>query len=293
METKKKTAVKKEVKPRFVFPKSDVKYDFGVEFEPIKTQSGILINGKRAIVRSDTKSVLGIVGSDYRILTNKDVLSQIEKTLPVALTTRSIHVCEGGRYMFARYKSPKIKSIEIAKGDIVQFGIEIANNYTGKMSLVMRMLAERLICANGMTTPSSISTIHVRHIESADLIEARKEFDKKVQLFQDYAGIWKSWLKVSPKELQIETFLKKHISSETGRTIIRNKFETDKDRSLWGLFNAVTYYGTHIRKPKFITNRDESDPNKLVSVIGQHRDSAKMQFSFAKRVIEPFYSHFE
>ena len=291
---KTKTSVKnsqikiKETVPRF--PAADVKYDFPVDFQNLRTTSGIIVPGKRAVVRTDTKKVLGVVGTEYKILPNKYVLDQIESTLPVSLQTRKISVCEDGQYMFARYMSPKIKPITVAKGDIIQFGVEIVNAYNGRMSLLMRMFALRLVCTNGMTTPHGVSTIQVRHVGSANLIEARKEFEMKVQLFQDYGDVWKSWLKVTPKETQINEFLEKRISSQIGRDIIRNKFETDKDRSLWGFFNAVTFYGTHIRKPKFVTNRDESNPNKLVSVVGKHRDAAKMQFSFAQRVIEPFYA---
>lgn len=282
------TQTQKETKPRF--PTADAKYDFPVNFEDIRTKSGILVPGKRAVVREDTRKVLGVVGTDYKILSNKDVLSQIEKTLPVALQTRSVHVTDEGKYMFARYMSPKIKSVTVAKGDIIQFGVEIFNSYNGKMALGMRMFALRLVCTNGMTTPHSISTIQVRHVGGANLIEARKQFEEKVKLFTAYGEQWQKWLKISPKEAQIKDFLGKHISSETARGIIRTKYETDKDRSLWGLFNAVTWFGTHVLKPKYITNRTEENPNKLTSVIGTHRDSAKLQFRFAKRVIEPFYA---
>lgn len=277
-------------KPKISFPEPDVKYDFPVEFETVKTQSGIVVPGKRAVVRTDTKKVLGVVGSDYKIIQNKDILNQIEKTLPVALGTRNIHVCDEGRYMFARYMSPKIKPVTVSKGDIVQFGVEIFNSYNGKMALGMRMFALRLVCTNGMTTPKSISTIQVRHVDSANLVEARKLFEEKVKLFQAYGEQWKDWLTVHPKETQMKTFLEDRISSEDARGTIMTKFEADKDKSLWGFFNAVTWYGTHVLKPKFVTNKGESNPNKLLTAVGKHRDAAKLQFRFAKKVIEPFYA---
>lgn len=284
-----KKAIKAE-KPKITFPEPDIKYDFPVDFEDMKTKSGIIIPGRRAVVRTDTKRVLGVVGSDYKIIPNKELLSQIEKTLPVALGTRHIHITDEGKYMFARYMSPKIKSVTVAKGDVIQFGVEIFNSYNGKMALGMRMFALRLVCTNGMTTPHSVSTIQVRHTGSANLVEARKEFEQKVTLFQKYGEQWQRWLTVTPKETDMKAFLKKRISSETARGTIMTKFEADKDKSLWGFFNSVTWYGTHVLKPKFVTNKEESNPNKLTTVVSKHRDSAKLQFRFAKRVIEPFYA---
>lgn len=280
-----KSKVTKETKPRFPVP--DSKYDFPVELQPIKTSTGISIPNKRAVVRIDTKTALGVVGTDYQILKNKDVLSQIEESLPVALSTRKINICKGGTYMFARYLSPKIQSVEVAKGDIVQFGVEIFNSYNGKTALGMRMLAFRLVCTNGMTTPRSISTIQVRHTANANLIDARKEFEQKVELFYKYADSWKKWTHEQPKESQIKKFLDERISQKTTKEIILNKYAIDKDQSLWGFFNAVTWYGTHVLKPRLA--KDLND--KVTSMSGVHGDAARIQFRYSRQVVEPFYEY--
>jgi len=285
-----KNTAKQKEEPRF--PKPDEKFDFPVEFQRVKTASGILVPNKRAIVRTDTKKVLGVVGSDYKIVRNRDVIQQIEKKLPVALKTRKIHVCNEGKYMFARYMSPKIKPINVQKGDMVQFGIEIGNAYTGKMSIVMRMFALQLVCSNGLTTPRSVSTIQVRHVSNSEikLTEAREAFEQKVELFHTYSKRWVQWTKIVPKPATIGKFMKSHIGSQRGRDIVVLKYEAGKDKSLWGLFSAVTWYGTHVLKPKYVTEKG-SNIGGMKTAIPTHRDAAKLQFRFAKRVIEPFYEY--
>lgn len=281
----KATKETKVTKPRF--PELNVKYDFPVEMQPIKTTSGIDIPNKRAVVRTDTKKALGVVGTDYHILHNKEVLKQIEDSLPVALATRSINICKGGVYMFARYMSPKIQSVQVAKGDIVQFGVEIFNSYNGKTALGMRMLAFRLVCTNGMTTPRSISTIQVRHTANVSFIDARKEFEKKVELFYKYADTWKKWPTMKPTDAQIKKFLDERISQKTAKEIILNKYSIDKDDSLWGFYNAVTWYGTHVLKPTLAKHLDD----KTKSMSGVHGDAARLQFKYARQVVEPFYEY--
>lgn len=277
----------KKVKEPIKFPEPVTKYDFPVELRELKTVEGIKIPEKKAVVRTDTNTCLGVVGSNYQIFSNKDVITQIEKTLPIELGTRTISITDGGMYMFARYLSPKIKSVEVAKGDIVQFGIEIFNSYNGKIALGMRMLALRLICTNGMTSPRSFSTITVRHIAGANIADAQEEFQKKVKLFIDYSDCWKNWLKITPEETQIKQFLTSRIPQKNAREIIRNKYESDKDKSLWGFYNAVTWYGTHVLKPTF----KDALNDKVTSVAPLHRDASHMQFRYARQVIEPFYSY--
>lgn len=293
MKTKKlikpKRLLKKSVKKSVIAKPVFDEINFPVEFQRLTTENGKVIN-KKAVVRTDKNIVLGVVGDKYRLIPHSEVLKQIEETLPIGLNTRKVEITDDGAFMFARYESPKIKSVQPRKGDIVSFGIEIFNSYNGKTGVGMRMIARRLICENGMTVPRSISSVSVRHMSNCNIIKAREEFNKKIELFMKYQKIWGMWTKQKTSERKLESFLKKKKVAKKAIKIILSKFETQKDSTIWGAFNAVTWYGTHVLQ----TSGLETDSSILSSTkdLGERKlkNKAKLQFAWDRTIVESFYS---
>ena len=52
-------------------------YQFGVREEPVVTSSGIIVPDRRVIIREDTEQALGIVGSNYKVLSHAEALDPI------------------------------------------------------------------------------------------------------------------------------------------------------------------------------------------------------------------------
>lgn len=241
---------------------------------------------KTAIYRTDTNKVLGIVGEDYRPLLFRETLSMLESHLPVSIASRTIHVAYQGSRMFARYKSPHIKPAEPRKGDIVQFRIEIFNSYDGCIPLGMRLYALRLQCMNGMTIPGSISTINVRHRRHADLVNARKLFEQKVNQFDKTKLTWRRWANQKIDPVKFEHFLAKKVTYKTARAHILTKFRVEKDDTIWGAFNALTWWGTHVLRSQ---NMDPQNVKNVVSISEIRQDAPMLQFNFDKKTVEHFY----
>lgn len=264
-------------------PAKEVNYAFPVTLVPLKTPQGITVPS-RAVYRYDLKKVIGIVGPDYKIIKHEDVLSQIEENLPIIISTRKIELNKGGAYLFANYESNKIEPVEPRKGDIVKFGIQIFNSYNGHMPVGMRLYALRLACLNGMTVPKSISTLQVRHIAGSNIIEAKEQFLKKIEQFKTQSIVWKQWTQKKAKQAHIDTFLKTYLN-KGARDIIENKFKIEQDDSMWGFFNAITWYGTHILQSRGLKVDDkERDVKKI-------KDLAKRQFDYDREIVEKFYKY--
>lgn len=251
------------------------KYDFKVRTEPLFTQKG-LATDRIGIIREDTNKVISVVGNKYKVIPHAEVLKQIEKSLPVILSSRKVFVCKEGNLMFANYESPKIDSVEVRKGDIVKFGIQLFNSYNGKLAVGMRLLAHRVICSNGMTAPKSISTLQVRHMNGADFIRARNEFVKKVKQFEKVQEIWKKWAITPIKIHQLENFLEKKVPYKA-KMVILDKYKLDQDETVWGAFNAITWFGTHVVS---VTKRE---------TIKKSNNLANIQFGYDRSVVEKFY----
>lgn len=251
------------------------KYDFKIETSPLLTKTGLPTN-RIAIIRKDVNRVISVVGKKYKVILHVDVIKQIEKSLPVSLSSRKICVCKDGNFMFANYESPKVSGVEVRKGDIVKFGVQLFNSYNGKLAVGMRLLAHRVVCSNGMTVPKSISTLQVRHMYGADLIQAKEEFIKKIKQFEKFQETWKVWATQPVKDYQLEDFLEKKVAEKT-KIIILDKFKIENDLTVWGAFNAVTWFGTHIVS----ATRSE--------IVKKSSDLAYHQFGFDRAVVEKFY----
>lgn len=263
-------------------------YAFPVQIQKLVTEKGHKTD-RLAIVRSDNKAILGIVSNQYHLIKHSEVIDSIEKTLPVALKTKSIHVCNGGALVFARYQSPKIKNAEPRKGDIVSFGIEVFNSYNGRVMAGMRTFATRLVCSNGMTVPRSISSITIKHTHGANIINAREAFDSKIQQFIKYQEIWKKWTTMKLTKGTAKTYLDKNIKSAKAKIIISSKYEMDGDETVWGLFNSLTWFGTHVLRTR---GTDETIVSAKITDLPAKKleNTARLQFAWDRNIIEPFYS---
>lgn len=246
--------------------------DFPIDIQKVQTSDGLIINQK-AIVRTDTNQVLGVVGNDYEFIRHEEVLQNMEKNLPTELTCRQITMCKDGAVMFAHYETPKIKGVDIKLNDIVSFGLEVFNSYDGSMPMGFQFVAKRLVCLNGMTIPRSIAHIAVRHTSFYNLGKINTEFNRKLPLLQQSVDKWRDWSKLTPKKSRVDSFLKTHVREQ-----LRKRFETEyatgEDKTVWRLFNILTAYNTHEIKV-----RTENAQNKRLS-----------QLNFEKEVIFPFYA---
>lgn len=258
------------------------KYDFPVSLLPLKTSNGIEVPNQ-AVYRSDTKKVIAVVGGDYHLIRHKKVIDDLESELPIITGTKKIQLCKDGAYLFVNYESNKIEPVEPRKGDIVKFGIQIFNSYNGRIPLGMRLYALRLKCLNGMTSPQNISALHVRHLEGANIVGAREEFIKKITEFQKFAPVWTKWAHTKAPKGRVDTFLKQHLN-KGAKEIVEAKYQSEQDDTLWGVFNALTYFGTHVVQVRGSKDRKPEEVGKL-------DDLAKKQFSFDRNVVEKFYKY--
>lgn len=267
-----------------VKPSKRVVYDFPVTLQPV------IVKGKevpyhKAVMRSDTYRVLGIVSDRYKLIPNKEVINSIESSLPVTVSSRKISICDGGALMFVNYESPKIESVEVRKGDVVKFGIQLFNSYNGRIAVGMRLLAYRLVCENGMTVPRSVSTLNVRHLPGANIIEAREAFTKKIEQFVKYSDTWRKWSNKKPSAIRMNEFTKKYFGKKS-QEIVTAKFKSQNDNTVWGFFNAVTWFGTHVLRTQSVI--EGSLPEDTAQKL---KDLSHKQFGYDRTVVESFYKY--
>jgi phage/plasmid-like protein (TIGR03299 family) len=257
--------------------------DYQVGLVEIQTVGGIPIIGKRATVRRDTKTALGVVGEDYRIVQNVEAFGFFDTIVGEG---QAIYHTAGalgqGERIWILAKLPK--EMVVAKGDVVEKYLILTNSHDGKSSLRMYFSPVRVVCQNTLTMSLSDAGdgIAIRHTGNikAKVDEARrvlgiavKFYDKVEEVIQALASF-----KIDPK--MVDKYFEELIFGEgkdkestrlkNQKTDLLTLFESGRGNQLagvrhsaWAAYNAVTEYVDHSRTVKGL----KQDPtNRLKSI---------------------------
>lgn len=126
--------------------------DYEVEKRPITTVAAdgntvIKIPDKFATVRTDREQVLGVVGSDYTVIQNRDSFAFVEDLLGsgIGVEAAGNYGTDGNKCFILAQGEP----LEIL-GDEVSNHIFISNSFDGGSSIRAMFTPVRLVCANGL-----------------------------------------------------------------------------------------------------------------------------------------------
>jgi hypothetical protein len=229
------------------------KYIDNVVLQEIKTAGGVKISSKRAVVDQDTGNVLGVVSPRYKIIKNSELLKVVRPTIEELKLNPDpmISSSRGGAITYFKFLGEKRVQGEVAKGDIVQFGVEFFNSYDGSTPIGFHIIAMRLVCTNGLVVPKSIKEIFVRHTSDATVGQVRDSladfFPKTTRVIE----LWKHWAEIVPKRSQLDDSLKGIVSQRDSKMFLeRYDALKSKDKNAWQFYNLFTYHTSHELKAK-------------------------------------------
>jgi phage/plasmid-like protein (TIGR03299 family) len=242
--------------------------DYKVVKKPLKA----IINGRHhadvpnayATVRTDTNIVLGVVGSRYKAVQNKDAFNFFD---PLVDRDEAIYETAGvlgqGQKTWLLAKLPDYIRVG-PKGDPIGKYILLYNSHDGSSHIVCKLTAIRIVCNNTLTAALSgaDAEIRIKHTASATdkLREAHKVLGLTNQLYKelDYIFNRMALRKVTPTQLveYCKTLVPDNAEAESNTRTenIRNQIirlhDDTKDASmhrgnLFGAYNAVTEYVDH------------------------------------------------
>jgi hypothetical protein len=165
---------------------------------------------------------------------------------------------------------------EVKKGDIVSFGLEIFNSYDGSLPVGFLMTALRLICTNGMTIPKSLVRLAIRHTVNAKINEIKDLVLSKILKFKESLHLWRNWTEQKISEGDSIKFIQDTFGKRQSK-IIEEVYRTKKeDDTVWGLYNSLTYYQSHLIKTR----------------KGNEENIRLNQWAFDEKVMDRFYNQF-
>lgn len=274
--------------------------DWEVKTEKLKTETGIDVTSKNAVVRQDDQSILGIVGNQYKPLQNKDAFNFfepfIENNMATLETAGSLY---NGAIVFILAKINS-DNIVVNDEDQVEKYILLSNSHDGSQALRIGYTPIRVVCNNTlqMATTSDKSQL-IRLTHRKDIISNMEDLRETMDLInQQFIATEEQYKELAKKDingLDLHKYVRKVFSQkklealldeekqeelETGRKKIIARveeiFQAEPKHNAWTLYNAVNYYLNHERGKNL-----ESRYSQLWFGYTKHIDKKAFQLALA------------
>jgi hypothetical protein len=234
-------------------------WDYEVALKQVETvdRKDEIILGRLATVDLSTGQPIGLVGGRYQLIQNKTinaVMTGLESSL--GLTQKHVGVYRGKRIAAFRYgfdKSEVVIENSLTPEDKVNFGIEIINSFDMGLSRMIRAFAHRLVCQNGLTVPREVGRFSLNRLDGFNETVVKEELTKRLTPIIATANTWREWAKTEPSRIKVSDLINGHLPKKVAEQIL-SEYGNGKDKTIWGLYNQVTYYISHVAKSKDQSN---------------------------------------
>jgi phage/plasmid-like protein (TIGR03299 family) len=251
-----------------------VVFNSGTEETPIFTE----VAGKKVNYRSDNMKPLGVVGNAYTPLQNKDCFGFFDALVD---ESEAIYHTAGaigdGEKVWILAKMPS--HIKVGKDDIIEQYVLMHNSHDGSSGIIACITPVRVVCQNTLTAALSTTKnkISIRHTTNAqvNLHQAHTILGLTDLYAQEMEEIFGGMAKKQIKEKELEFFLNElyptKLENETRTMAVKireqlmESFESGVGQDLettkgtvFGLYNAVTYWTDHVKEFKDETSKMKS-----------------------------------
>lgn len=261
----------------------------------------------RGVYREDTGELISICGPNYQPVQHMDLLNPVLEGLTdmgyevqerASASRHDLYDLQGKK---GAWISPKVTDngavmrTDIILGDFIQptgstsylnegpdtnfFRISLLNSHNSKYAVRANTSYLRVLCMNGMTQPHFSANAYGKHTSGFSIEGLQRQIGKAMEMMGEDADKFGLWAKTKITLGQAEQFLKLTIAklpnkangeahfSEPLLNKILGQFRRE-DQTLWGLYNAVTWWQSH---DSFRKNAD-----RLTATIGREQKVASM-----------------
>lgn len=228
------------------------------------------IQDHKAIARADENFqpiLLGIVGSNYKVIQNKELFSAIEDQFMQSMTNEQLQgvkvvdqMSYNGAMCFRQYIFPKINA-EVNSRSNVAFRTVIKNGFDGGSSFKLMSGAIDFFCTNGLIVGQYEMTTK-RHTAGLTIPSMVDRVKRSIDVFYTQAEQWKRWAGKTISDDDAEEVFKAipNISDRRYEQLLR-QFQIEiksHGRTVWALYSAATYYATHNEGEFAVRNTDNN-----------------------------------
>lgn len=248
-------------------------YDFPVEmvdgstfriFDTQGLEMNIPSETYQAVIRTDTREVLAIHGSSYKLTPHKDIVEAsnqalLESGLDLNHAEVKDRIYDRGARIERIISFPQITT-RPAVGDIVDFKITLRNSYDGSWRYHMDAGARRLACLNGMTLPTKTAVrSRQRHTSAINVAGEATKIANAVEAFKDSESVWHLWTATPVNDDEVKDVWARTLAHSptpskpdnvSDRLLDQLMSDWQRDKrmigsTLWAAYNTSTAWATH------------------------------------------------
>jgi phage/plasmid-like protein (TIGR03299 family) len=252
--------------------------DYKVKLKPVKT----IVNRKHKIVpntfatvRTDTSEVLGVVGSRYEPIQNRDAFGFFDALVGSdEAMYQTAGVLGRGERIWILAKLPSY--IKVGKNDIVNKFLLLTNSHDGSAVVRAKLTPIRVVCSNTLSVALNGGEQEVRIRHTANAVEKLQDAHKLLgltnNLYQQLDTIFNRMALRKVTDKQLMDYVKALVPANPDakfqtrnqniREAILELHESGQGAeisrgTLWGAYNAATEYADHVQSSR--------NPNKQLN----------------------------
>jgi len=210
--------------------------------------------GKKALIRKDTGTPLGIVGADWAPVLNQTALDRFDeicKTSNIDYKFGDCIIKDGGAKTSIEIIFPD-RNIVAKKGDEMHLRGYLHNGFNGMTSVGLELGFFRLICSNGAVIGQKDYQLKFKHTVSAEdrlAFAFANYLEHQFEQTHEFIRALSSH-HISDAKLQIELEEQEIIGAKKYADSINNALEIElrdlgQDQTYWTLYNAFSRVITH------------------------------------------------
>lgn len=215
------------------------------------------IPDRKAIYRSDTNQVLGLLSDKYKILPHSQVVETTFNSLDkekIEYQPKNIELLNNGGKLFLHLLLPEVYRVG-ELGDDIQMEIIISNSYDGSTSFGIELGGYRLVCSNGMRAWHKDIAVTKKHYISEPQQFIQQFFMRLTQFKDEVIPFFNSCAELGIKKSEgIELISNLAIAKKYQREAAK-EWMNESEKSLWALYNVLTYVATH-KVRSYMISRD-------------------------------------
>lgn len=233
---------------------------FNVSEQTLMTGNGLQIPNKKVLINEMNGSVLGIVGQNYRAVTNEEIFDEFTRSIEksnINTEGASINVKfqNGGAKTLVDFVFPN--EIMEVQGDKTALSIAALNSFDGSTRYLTKAGGLRMKCLNGQILGKIAGSYSSLHNNNLDVEEGAKKVMEMVQQFQDSAEYFQHLIdrklegkvidRVIGKFLNVDMTDEANLNKPRVNEIHRilDNYQREMGNTAYALYNTFTDYITH------------------------------------------------
>ncbi|MCI0462766.1 MAG: DUF932 domain-containing protein [Gemmataceae bacterium] len=254
--------------------------DYEVTLTPMTTTDGLPVPQRRAVVRADTRTVLGVVSDRFVPVQNRQAFGFLDAIVAEGgLRYHTAGALGQGERIWLLAKLPD--QIRVRGGDdLVDKYLLLSNAHNGSAALRVLFTPVRVVCANTLSLAhrqgagEGVSIMHKGDLE-AKIRQAQQVLGLAQRFFDDAAAIIDRLSAYSPSSTQLTAYFRElypdpEESKNNGRAAkarseLQRLFEEGVGHdqpgvkgTAWAAYNAVTEYVDHHRSARGLDDHDRA-----------------------------------